>query len=51
MRSGLDNKMIIDFWRTSWDGRRWVQGREYKNVGFSIGGFETFDFASAVLVS
>jgi hypothetical protein len=24
---------------------------EYQNVGFSIGGFETSDFASAVLVS
>jgi hypothetical protein len=24
---------------------------EYKNVGFNIGGFETSDFASAVLVS
>jgi hypothetical protein len=24
---------------------------EYKNMGFSIGGFETSDFASAVLVT
>ena len=24
---------------------------EYQNVGFSIGGFETSDFASAVLLS
>jgi len=33
MRSGLDYKIMIDFWRTSWDGPRWVQERRISKCG------------------
>jgi hypothetical protein len=31
MSCGLNYKMMIDWWRTSWDGRRWVQETQ-KNI-------------------